>query len=49
MATIHGRSAFSEILDVTRRRRDLRDLRTAAYVVAIDKIAQSYLELGIFP
>jgi len=27
----------------------IRDLRTAAYVVAIRKVAQSYLELGVFP
>jgi glutamate dehydrogenase (NAD(P)+) len=25
------------------------DMRTAAYVVAIDKVATSYNELGIFP
>ena len=27
----------------------IKDLRTAAYVVAIRKVAQSYLELGVFP
>ena len=27
----------------------VNDLRTAAFVVAIDKIAKSYMELGIFP
>ncbi len=42
-------TAFGEILDVKRRRRKVQDLRTAAYIVAIDKIAKSYLELGIFP
>lgn len=28
---------------------DITDLRTAAFVVAIDKIAVSYMQLGIFP
>ena len=42
-------TAFGEILDVKRRRRKVQDLRTAAYIVAIDKIAKTYLELGIFP
>ena len=42
-------TAFGEILNVHRRRRKVQDLRTAAYIVAIDKIAKSYLELGIFP
>ncbi len=41
--------AFGEILDVKRRRRKVQSLRTAAYIVAIDKIAKTYLELGIFP
>jgi hypothetical protein len=37
----------------TKRVEDLnlrvQDLRTAGYIVAMDKIAESYLELGIFP
>ena len=41
-------TALAEILDVKRRRK-VQDLRTAAYIVAIDKIAKTYLELGIFP
>jgi hypothetical protein len=28
---------------------NVQDQRTAAYIVAIDKVAQSYLELGVFP
>ena len=27
----------------------VKDMRTAAFISSIDKIAQSYLELGIFP
>ena len=32
-----------------RRRRRVPDLRTAAYIVAIKKIATALRELGIFP
>jgi glutamate dehydrogenase (NAD(P)+) len=42
-------TAFSEILGVMRRRRSITDMRTAAYVVALDKVGTSYLQLGIFP
>ena len=42
-------SAFDEILEARNRYRSIDDLRTAAYVNAIQKIATSYLELGIFP
>jgi len=41
--------AFSEILEIRNRFRSIRDLRTAAYVSAIQKVAKSYLELGVFP
>ena len=40
--------AFREILEA-QKRQNIPDLRTAAYVVAINKVAVSYLELGIFP
>jgi len=39
--------AYNAIREVSLRRRV--DLRTAAFVLAIDKVAMSYLELGIFP
>ena len=42
-------TAFDEIAEIRNRRRQVRDLRTAAYVSAIEKIGQAYLELGIFP
>ncbi len=42
------REAFREIRD-TKDEYQLEDLRTAAYVVAIKKIADSYLRSGIFP
>jgi glutamate dehydrogenase (NAD(P)+) len=42
-------TAFEEILEIRNRRRSVGDLRTAAYISAIEKVGQSYLELGIFP
>lgn len=42
-------AAYHELLDIRRRFKNIQDLRTAAYVVAIQKIARAYLELGIFP
>jgi len=42
-------TGYEEIRNVYRRRRRVPSLRTAAYVVAIEKIARSYRELGIFP
>jgi len=41
--------AFNEILGMYRKHRSAQDLRTAAFMVAIDKVAKTYLELGIFP
>ena len=41
--------AFQQIREVQRRNPKAPDLRTAAFISAIDKIAVSYLELGIFP
>jgi len=42
-------TAFQEIVDVRRRFRKVADMRTAAYLSAIEKIGKSYLELGVFP
>jgi glutamate dehydrogenase (NAD(P)+) len=41
--------AFREILGIRNRFRRVRDMRTAAYICAIQKVARGYLELGIFP
>lgn len=41
--------AFHQIRDVEKRLGSSMDLRTAAFVTAIAKIATSYQELGIFP
>jgi glutamate dehydrogenase (NAD(P)+) len=42
--------AYQEIREIRlRRRRKVTDLRTAAFVLAIEKVASAYMELGIFP
>jgi glutamate dehydrogenase (NAD(P)+) len=41
--------AYQDIRDTLRRRPALADLRTAAFFIAIEKIARNYVELGIFP
>jgi glutamate dehydrogenase (NAD(P)+) len=42
-------NAFNEIITIRNRQRGIKDLRTAAYVCALNKVATSYRELGIFP
>jgi glutamate dehydrogenase (NAD(P)+) len=41
--------AYREIRDALHRKPAMRDLRTAAFATAIDKIGRAYGELGIFP
>jgi glutamate dehydrogenase (NAD(P)+) len=41
--------AYEELRETRRRDPKIPDLRTAAFVNAIDKVARSYIELGIFP
>jgi len=41
-------NSYQEINSVMKKNK-LDDLRTAAFINSIDKIAISYLELGIFP
>ena len=41
--------AYHPIRETWKQHRDEVDLRTAAMIVAIDKVAQSYAQLGIFP
>jgi glutamate dehydrogenase (NAD(P)+) len=42
-------AAYRELNEALRQRPELGDRRTAAFFVAIEKIARAYLELGIFP
>ncbi len=41
--------SYQEIRRVLKSRRNVKTLRTAAFVLAIDRVASAYLELGIFP
>lgn len=40
--------SFNQILEIQRSRK-IQDLRTAAFIKSLDRIAKSYFELGIFP
>lgn len=42
------RAAYEEISETARQHDLARDYRTAAYVVAISKIARSYLDIGVY-
>jgi glutamate dehydrogenase (NAD(P)+) len=42
-------TAVNEVMDCWKQNPSIPDMRTAAYVVAINKVATSYAELGIFP
>ncbi len=42
-------TATREIMEIWKSNPDIPDMRTAAYVCAINKVATSYAELGIFP
>lgn len=41
--------AYHQIADTWKKNSKIDSFRTAAFVLAVDKIAQSYLDLGIFP
>lgn len=42
-------SATREVMECWKNNPEIPDMRTAAYVVAINKVGTSYAELGIFP
>ncbi len=42
-------NSYNQIREVMKRKRKVDDLRTAAFVSAINKISSDYLSLGIFP
>ena len=41
--------AFAEIADKMLTDERVDTMRTSAFVIAIEKVARSYLELGVFP
>ena len=41
--------AHQQIRDLARRDPRIADLRTAAFLSALNKVATAYLEMGIFP
>lgn len=42
-------TSYQQIRDVYNRKKKVTDLRTAAFITAIDKVANDYLTMGIFP
>ena len=42
-------SSYHEIRDIWLKRKQIKDMRTAAFVASINKVGVSYQELGIFP
>lgn len=42
-------SSFDQIYEVYERKRKVEDLRSAAFITAINKIASDYISLGIWP
>ena len=42
-------TAYDMVRDTMHRTEGSEDLRTAAFVAAINRVAQAYQELGIFP
>ncbi len=42
-------TAYDAFHDIWKRKRSVKDLRTAAFVCSIEKIGADYVSLGIFP
>ena len=42
-------NAYDQIREVFKKKKNIEDLRTAAFIVALNKIAGDYIRLGIFP
>ena len=42
-------TAYNQIREVQKRKKTIQDMRTAAFVSSLDKIAGDYIRLGIFP
>ncbi len=42
-------TAYNNIIETYRRKKSIQDLRSAAFVDALNKVANDYLTLGVFP
>lgn len=42
-------SAYNQVRETWKKNSKMKDMRTAAFVVAVDKVASSYTTLGIWP
>lgn len=42
-------TAYNNIRDLKKRRKKIPDLRTAAFINALDKVASDYMAMGVFP
>jgi len=42
-------SSYEYVRDIWKKDKQIKDMRTAAFVLAVDKVAQSYTTLGIWP
>jgi len=42
-------TGYQEISEILKKNKKITDFRTAAFVCAIQKVGQAYLELGVFP
>lgn len=42
-------NSFNQIIEVYNKKKRVHDLRTAAFICALDKVAADYLTLGVFP
>ena len=42
-------TAYKQIRETYKRKKKVEDLRTAAFITAINKVAADYLALGVFP
>ncbi|MCU7815944.1 MAG: Glu/Leu/Phe/Val dehydrogenase [Candidatus Thiodiazotropha sp. (ex Lucinoma kastoroae)] len=41
------RTAMQEIIDIRSRKPEIEDYRTAAYIIALQKLARSYIDIGV--
>ena len=42
-------NAYNNIREVHKRRKKVQDMRSAAFIYALDKVANDYMALGVFP